>query len=138
MPCRAHLGEVADAVERFEAAGARILVVSFEAPERIALFQEELCLPFEVAGDGDRSAYEAYGLMRGSRRQIFHPRTALRYARLLLKGDPLKSPTKGVDLYQLGGDFVVDPRGRLAYTYRSERPDDRPPVEALLGAMVGS
>jgi hypothetical protein len=36
---------------------------------------------------------------------------------------------------QLGGDFVLDGRGRVAYAYRSVEPTDRPPVEDLVRAV---
>jgi hypothetical protein len=52
--------------------------------------------------------------------------------RLIRAGRRLRRPTQ--DTRQLGGDFVVDRRGRLAYAYRSARPDDRPPVEELIDA----
>jgi hypothetical protein len=35
----------------------------------------------------------------------------------------------------LGGDFVVDRAGVLVYTYRSTRPDNRPPVDDLIAAV---
>jgi hypothetical protein len=40
----------------------------------------------------------------------------------------------GRDPLQLGGDFVVDPQGRIAYA-RPQRRDDRPAVGELLGAL---
>ena len=38
-------------------------------------------------------------------------------------------------MFQLGGDFVIDARGRLAYAYRSAEPTDRPAVAELLKAI---
>jgi hypothetical protein len=40
----------------------------------------------------------------------------------------------GRDTLQLGGDFVVDPQGRIG-SARPQRHDDRPPVGELLGAL---
>ncbi len=36
---------------------------------------------------------------------------------------------------QLGGDFVVRQDGRIAYAFRSDGPDDRPPVDELVAAV---
>ena len=38
----------------------------------------------------------------------------------------LRVPTE--DTLQLGGDVVIGPNGRIRFLYRSEGPDDRPPV----------
>jgi hypothetical protein len=42
---------------------------------------------------------------------------------------------QGEDVLQLGGDFILDREGRLAYAYRSADPTDRPAVEVLLRAV---
>ena len=55
------------------------------------------------------------------------------YGRLLRQSRRLERPTG--DTLQLGGDFVVDLMGRLAYVYRSRGPDDHPSVEDLLDAV---
>jgi len=39
------------------------------------------------------------------------------------------------DTLQLGGDFVVDPAGRLALAHACKDPLDRPPVHELLAAV---
>jgi hypothetical protein len=55
------------------------------------------------------------------------------YGRLLRQGRRLERPSG--DTLQLGGDFVVDRDGRLAYAYRSRGPDDRPSVDDLVDAV---
>jgi hypothetical protein len=42
------------------------------------------------------------------------------------------------DTLQLGGDFVVNPEGRVACAYRSAGPDDRPSVDDLVTAVHAS
>ncbi len=114
---------------------ARALVISFAPPKRLAGYRAHLALPFPIAADVDRRAYAAYGLGRGSTLDVWHPRTLLRYLRLLAGGMKLARPAEHEDLSQLGGDFIVDDVGLLRYAHRSRRPDDRPPVAALLRAL---
>ncbi len=120
----------------FERRGARVLVVSFDRGAALERYRAALALPFAVAADPDRSVYRAYGLVRGSRWQAWHPRTLLRYVVLTARGMKLQRPTEDADLLQLGGDFVVDAAGRLRFVHPSARPDDRPGVDALLGALA--
>jgi hypothetical protein len=61
------------------------------------------------------------------------PRVWVRYARLLARGERLRLARE--DTLQLGADAVVDGEGRLAWVYRSRGPEDRPPIDALRGAL---
>uniref|UniRef100_A0A914X5M6 Uncharacterized protein n=1 Tax=Plectus sambesii TaxID=2011161 RepID=A0A914X5M6_9BILA len=36
------------------------------------------------------------------------------------------------DFYQLGGDVIIDAKGKLLYVFKSKNSDDRPPVDELL------
>jgi hypothetical protein len=38
----------------------------------------------------------------------------------------------GADIYQSGGDFLLDRDGNVLFAYRGKDPADRPPVSALL------
>lgn len=89
--------------------------------------------PFPVLVDPDRSSYHAWGLERASFARIWlDPKTWSQYARLLRAGERIR--TMGKDARQLGGDFVVDPDGVIAYS-RPQHRDDRPPVGRLLAAI---
>lgn len=112
----------------------RALFVAFDAPERLREFLlEGLDVPYPVLVDPDRSAYRAWGLERGSVARIWgDPHVWLQYARELAHGSRLRLP--GTDTLQLGGDFVVDRAGTVAYS-RPQRRDDRPPVAELLRAL---
>jgi hypothetical protein len=111
------------------------LFVAFDPPERLrSSLLGELELPYPLLVDRERSAYRAWGLGRASRLGIWgDPAVWLRYATELARGARLRRP--GSDTLQLGGDFVVDRVGTVAYS-RPQRRDDRPPVAELLGALV--
>jgi hypothetical protein len=116
--------------ERVDAAGGTVLAVGFDSPERML---RGIDFPWPVLVDRDRVAYREYGLGRAP------PTHALRlgwvpgYVRKLLRGDPLKRP--GLDVLQLGGDFVIDPAGVVVLAHPSEHFEDREPVESLLRAL---
>lgn len=122
-------------LDELERRGAAVLVVSFGAPAALDDFRARMGLPFPIAGDLDRRAYRAYGMMQGSAWQIWHPRTLWRYARLRVGGTRLQRPAEGDDLSQLGGDFVIDADGVLRLCHASARPDDRPSLATLLAAL---
>ncbi len=89
--------------------------------------------PFPVLVDADRSSYRRWGLKRASLAGIWlDPKVWQQYGRLLRSGARIR--TVGKDPRQLGGDFVVDQQGVIAYS-RPQQRDDRPPVAHLLAAM---
>jgi hypothetical protein len=119
--------------ERIDQLGTA-LFVAFDRPERLRdALLHGLEVPYPVLVDGGRSAYRAWGLERGSMLSIWgDPHVWRRYASELVHGARFRRP--GTDTLQLGGDFVVDPAGIVAYS-RPQRRDDRPPVAELLRAL---
>lgn len=118
----------------FQARHAEILAIAFDPLERAEAYARRHQLPFPLLVDRERRVYRAYGLARATWWDVLRPRVWLHYARLLLAGRRQTAPP-GEDPFQLGGDFVVDPTGRLALVHPSKDPSDRPPVVALLAAL---
>ena len=112
--------------------GAGAVFVVHDGPERLATgLLDGVERIFPVALDLDRRAYREWGLGRGSfARVVLDPKVWKEYARLILRRGERLRP-RGRDPLQLGGDFVVAPGGRIAYS-RPQRRDDRPPVGLLL------
>ena len=120
--------------QRLDAVGAAALVVAFDEPELLRrTLLAGLELPYPVLVDRDRAAYAAWGLGRASALRIWaDPRVWGRYLAAALGGE---RPTRfGTDTLQLGGDFVIDRAGVVAFA-RPQRTDDRPPVAVLLRAV---
>jgi len=117
----------------FRELGAQLLAICFDAPERAERYvrEQELDLPLLV--DRERRVYRAYGLEQGAFWRFLLPPVALGYLRLLSAGRRPQRPEE--DPLQLGGDFVVDPTGRLALVHPSKDPLDRPTVAELLAAV---
>ncbi len=118
-----------------EATGAEIVALTFEAPEHARSYLEETGWPWPMLMDRDRRVYRAYGLIQGSTWSVLGPHLWPGYVKLMFsKAARVKKPHD--DVYQLGGNFVIDGNGRIVLAHRSRNPLDRPPVEALVKALA--
>jgi peroxiredoxin len=120
--------------ERLEAAGAAALFVAFDEPALLRrTLLADIDLPYPLLVDRDRRAYAEWGLRRAPALRIWaDPRVWANYMRAAAGG--LRPTRFGSDTLQLGGDFVIDRDGLIAYA-RPQRTDDRPPVAVLLAAV---
>ncbi|MBA2261927.1 MAG: hypothetical protein H0W03_04555 [Solirubrobacterales bacterium] len=113
---------------------ADIAVVTFSQPNLLRAFEKQMDLSLRLYADPQRTVYRAFGFERGSRARVWlDPRVLRRYAQLLRRGRRLQRSDQ--DTLQLGGDVVIDRRGRLAWIHRSEGPEDRPTVDAVATAV---
>ena len=116
--------------ERIDAAGATAVAVGFDAPDRML---RGIDFPWPVLVDRERVAYRDYGLGRAPLSYALRLGWLPGYVRKLLSGDPLTRP--GLDMMQLGGDFVIDREGVVVLAHPSRHFEDREPVGALLSAL---
>lgn len=134
MPCQAHLGEVTRFKAEFERRGVSIVVVSFADPAKLVDYEKQRQWPFAILVDPERKTYQAFSLKRLSWFRVFSPATLKLYVKLFRDG--MKRDDYGKDdIYQSGGDFVVDREGHILFAHRSRDPADRPPVTKLLGEI---
>ena len=131
----AHLGEVAANVGRFREVGVNVLTISQAKPALLAMVLRQSPRPFPVVSDPDRTAYRAFGLERTGFWSFLRPSVLWGYLRLILRGSKIRKPYEGEDVYQLGGDFLLDRAGRIVYAYRSRTATDRPAIADLLAAV---
>ena len=122
---------VRDHLDNF--ADARIAVVTFASPDRLATYRTHLQLPFDVVADTGRTLYRLLGAERGTNRQVWSAGTIRMYARLLRAGHRLRRPTE--DIHQLGADAVIGRDGTLRYLSLPSTPDARPPISELVAAL---
>lgn len=117
--------------EKLEAVGAEAVFVVHDGAELVRrTMLHDLDVPFPVLVDPARVAYAAWGMRRSSVAGVWlDPRVWARYAVLLARGQRVRG--LGGDTLQLGGDFVVDPAGRITYA-RPQQRDDRPSVLELV------
>ena len=116
-----------------EFSGAAVVLITFTRPRNLRGFRRRprsptRCSPMRPAPSTTRTDCSAWSMVAS-----VGPELRAAYSRLFRQGRHLERPSG--DTLQLGGDFVVDRDGRLAYAYRSRGPDDRPSVDDLLDAV---
>lgn len=129
--------QLRDDRDRFEEAGASIALIGLGPHTRAHLFCDERHVPFECLSDPTQDAYRAYGLERGTNRQLSGPQLLLRYARALLRKDVEAAKLSGDDYRQMPGVFVVDRTGVIRYAHRNRDVADNPPNDEVLEALAG-
>jgi hypothetical protein len=108
-----------------------VQVVSPSRPEALQAFLKSQPLEEPLWGDPDRLLYQAWGLERTQWSEFLRPRVLWHYLKLLCRGSRLRWPFAGEDVYQLGGDAIVQPDGTLVWLYSSRGSTDRPNHEEL-------
>lgn len=118
----------------FDRRGVAVAVVSFAEPAKLVHYQEHHQWPFIMLADPERKAYEAFALKRLSWFQVFSPAALKLYWKLLRSGMK-QERYEGDDIYQSGGDFLIDRTGNILFAHRSQDPADRPVVARLLDTI---
>jgi peroxiredoxin len=118
----------------FDRREVAIAVISFAQPATLVHYQQHHHWPFTLLADPDRKAYRIFALKRLSWFRVFAPATLRLYARLLREGMKPQGYGKD-DIYQAGGDFLLDRSGNILFAHRSLEPADRPPIKKLLQAI---
>lgn len=137
MPCVAHLGEVARNYERLRSAGIDVLGIGHAPPNVIERFITREAIPFPVVSDPHRESYKHFNLGRVGVLHFFRPRIVLNFLKLLFRGEKIRRLTGTEDVFQLGGDFVIDRNRKLLVAYPSRDATDRPSIETILSWAGG-
>jgi peroxiredoxin len=121
--------EMAEELERF---GARVLLVAYDEQALLeAKMLRGIEVGFPILIDPSKETYWRWGMGRGNVfTAMLSPKLNVRYAKLLLKGEPFLGLAP--DMFQLGGDFVVDREGRIAFAHIMRDNGDRAPVSDLI------
>jgi len=122
---------VRSAKAEFDRRGVSVVVVSFAEPAKLVYYQEHHKWPFVILADPNRTAYQAFNLKRLTWFNVFSPATLRLYLKLLREGKKLENYGKD-DIYQAGGDFLLDHQGNILFAHRSQDPADRPEAAKLL------
>jgi hypothetical protein len=126
---------VQEHLEDFSRYSAQVLVISFGRPEVIEGFRTRLGIPFQVASDPEQKAYRDYGIGKASVWTVWSPRVLWKYLRLAASGRKPQHSEEPEDVYQLGGDFLLDENGLILFAHESRNPVDRPKVGDILQAL---
>jgi len=111
-----------------------VVVVTFENDFLARCYIEDTALTWPILIDSTRELYKGYGMLAASFWDIWGIKTWRVYFRELLKGNkPKKSDG---DIYQRGGDVIVDPDGIVRLHHIGNGPADRPSVEQILKVIT--
>lgn len=119
-----------DREEEFKIRNVKIAVVTFEAGFLARAYVEDTSLTWPLLVDETRRTYEDYGMIAASAWNVWGPKTWWAYLKEIRRGERIK-PSEG-DIYQCGGNVLVDPGGTVRLHHIGTGPSDRPTVEELL------
>jgi hypothetical protein len=119
--------------DRFEEAGAHVVLVGMGSPEETASFKERFDIPFPMIADPDKKLYETFELDRISPVGFLSPTLFLKGLSAMTRGHTPGLPQG--DVRQLPGVFIVDTGGNIIYSHYARSPSDHPDSGALLHAL---
>jgi peroxiredoxin len=119
-----------DHEEEFRRRNAKVVVVTFEAGHITRRYVEGTSLTWPLLIDDSRETYGKYGMLSASFWDVWGPKTWWAYLKEIVKGKKLEA-SEG-DIFQRGGDVLIDPGGIVRLHHVGVGPSDRPTVEALL------
>ncbi|KAG7219614.1 hypothetical protein INR49_018952 [Caranx melampygus] len=122
-----------------EARSLRVLVVSFGGLEGAQLWLQQTGCTFDMLLDPQRKVYRSFGL-GSSYAKVMKFSCLLQYSEYgVAKRDAPDIPPRLLeDIYQLGGDFVLDEAGKVIFSHPSKNPLDRPTVTNVLQVAAHS
>lgn len=117
----------------------RVLVVSFGVQEGAQMWLEQTGCRYDMLLDPQRKIYQAFGLGSSYAK-------VLKFSSLLQCGEyqVAKRSFPDIpyrlleDLYQMGGDFILNQEGKVLLSRPCMYPLDRPVLQDLLQAITGS
>jgi len=122
-----------DREKEFHVRNVKIVLVTFEGGYLARRYVEDAALSWPLLVDDTRETYRNYGMLSASFWDVWRPKTWWAYLREIVKGK--KIVKSGGDIYQRGGDVLIDPGGTVRLHHVGFGPGDRPPVEALLNRI---
>jgi hypothetical protein len=123
-----------DKEQEFSRLGVQIVVVTFANDFMARSYVLDTNLTWPLLVDTDRTIYRNYGMLTASFWDIWGPKSWLVYARELLKGQKLIPSAD--DVYQRGGDVLIDPAGIVRLHHVGSGPADRPAVEQIYNIIT--
>jgi peroxiredoxin len=137
--CKEMLDELVAGRQRIEEAGLGIAVVTQGTPELTAIFARQFAPGLLCLSDPKRTAYEAYGLERGSLFQTFlNPKVWSAISRARKKGYAVETPPPGQDAMLMSGTFIISKEGRIELPYYYDHIADHPPLDLLLSGVLST
>ena len=135
MLCRAHLGDIRDQYQSFKDINATVVAITFSSPAEALKLSQELKLPFSLVSDSQKEAYKIFELGSARLKDFLSPKVLWKFMGRIITGWLPSLGYSKEDLFQLGGDFVVDAKGEVVFGFKSSSPADRPTIQFLLDQL---
>uniref|UniRef100_A0A3B3Z8R8 Uncharacterized protein n=1 Tax=Periophthalmus magnuspinnatus TaxID=409849 RepID=A0A3B3Z8R8_9GOBI len=121
-----------------ESHGVRVLVVSFGCRDGATHWISETGCAFDMLLDPQRQLYVAFSL-GSSLWKVLNFRNMLVYGEYVAQDQefPKDLPSIQDDMFQLGGDFVLNEHGSVLFSHCCQSPIDRPSVYRILSGING-
>jgi peroxiredoxin len=119
--------------QRFDDAGAGIVLVGMGTPRASAEFAVRFGVPFPIVADPERKLYRLFDLRRMNPLGFLSPALALKGVSALAGGHGLGAPQG--DVRQLPGVFIIDTLGRIVFGHYAADPSDHPDTATLLESL---
>jgi peroxiredoxin len=133
--CQEHALQLRADHTKFKKAGVKVALIGLGTPERAAWFcQDKELNGFACLTDPARRAHRAYGLGRGSLRQVLGPQVYLQWAKAAMLPE-VKTRFGHEDIFQMPGTFVIDTDGVLRFVHRNRDVADNPPNQEIFDAL---
>lgn len=118
-----------------DARSLKVLVVAFGGIDGAKMWMEQTGCALEMLLDPKRKIYRTFGL-GSSYAKVMKFGCLLQYSEYGAAGVdfPDVPPRLMEDLYQMGGDFLLDEAGKVLLSHPSKNPHDRPTVNDILQA----
>ncbi|XP_068195543.1 peroxiredoxin-like 2C [Antennarius striatus] len=134
--CRLHLKDLQKNQMSLDTNAIQVVVVSFGCQVGASHWLQETDCQYDMLLDSDRKLYEAFGL-GASVKKVLNFSNMLLYAEYVADNMefPRNLPSIQDDMFQLGGDFVLNKHGRVLFSYCCQSPIDRPSVDDILSTL---
>ena len=114
----------------FDQLGAQVVFVGLGNVEETAEFKKRFKVPYTMIADPEKQLFDAFRLKRASAGSLLSAGMAVQGLKAMAKGHGLGVPKR--DVRQLPGVFIIDPQGRIRFSYHAKGPADHPEPEVLL------
>ena len=119
--------------EKFEAAGARLVLIGQLTPRHASHFRRRQGIEVPVLADEQRASYKAAGAKVGTVGELVGPKVVAKGALTSVRTGKRQGRTIGHPA-QLGGVMVIRPDGGVAWSRMAQDASDNPPPEEILEA----
>ncbi|KAI1895704.1 hypothetical protein AGOR_G00108980 [Albula goreensis] len=135
--CRIHVGELEANQGMLDAQSVRVLVISFGSQEGAQYWLQDTDCKYDMLLDPERKIYSWFGLGT-SVTKVLSFENMLLYSEYIISNHTFPQAPAFIkdDMFQLGGDFVLDEDGRVIFSHCCKSPVDRPVVSEMLTSIT--